>query len=654
MLDSGSSLTIGQIVPDYELLRRIGGGAYGEVWLARSKATGVLRAAKIVWRHTFDDERPFQREFEGIQRFERISREHPRQLSLFHIGRNDAEGYFYYVMELADDVGTAAEYAPRTLRADLNNGRLPAERVLEIGLVLAEALGHLHKNALVHRDVKPSNVIFVNGRPKLADIGLVTDASDTRSIVGTEGYLPPEGPGTPQADIFALGKVLYEAMTGLDRREYPRLPESVREWPDRNQVIDINEIVLGACAPEVARRYQSCEELQTDLALLHQGKAPRRRRAKGHRLPLSWKLGAALAVAVVVAVNFAFWERQSGASSQSVDGPPSTNMEANALCDKALLILRGDNYRDFGTAYTNFHRAIELDHNFARPYAGLLEFRLREDVYVPGLPDKTEEIRTIARRLTDVAPHFAATYCAQSIVNWADWDFQEALRNVQKAIKTTPKYELDHAWYSWMLVCLGRPDRSRDELEIARELAPSKTIIYRALGNAEVGARHYTNAINWYKIAINWEPNHFIPYRCIGECYMAMGDYTNALPYSKEYELRDGGDAATVSNEYALLRHALDTGGIRGYWEQQWKWTEPLTNSEYYWKGVIQMHLGNTDEAFRWLETSYDRREDRGEINASLTGLFYDLCWDGVHDDRRFKALVDKVGLSKVTIPERD
>jgi serine/threonine protein kinase len=654
MLDSGSSLMVGQIVPDYELLRRIGGGSYGEVWLARSKATGVLRAAKIVWRHTFGDERPFQREFEGIQRFERISREHPSQLSLFHIGRNEAEGYFYYVMELADDAATAADYVPRTLRADLNKGRLPAAQALEVGLALTEALGHLHQNGLVHRDVKPSNVIFINGRPKLADIGLVTDASDTMSIVGTEGYLPREGPGTPQADIFALGKVLYEAVTGLDRREFPKLPDDLREWPDRNAVVEINEVVLKACAADSEQRYKSCDELQTELTLLRQGKSVRLKRGKKRRLASSRKIAAALSVVALVALNFAFWKRQFGASSQPVDGPPSTNMEANALCDKALLILRGDNYRDFGTAYTNFHRAIELDHNFARPYAGLLEFRLREDVYVPGLPDKTEEVRTIARRLQDVAPHFAATYCAQSIVNWADWNFQEALLNVQKAIKTNPKYELDHAWYSWMLVCLGRPDRSRDELEIAQGLAPSKTIIYRALGNAELGARHYTNAINWYKIAINWEPNHYIPYRCIGECYIAMGDYTNALPYSKEYELLAGGDEASVSSGYSMLRHALDTGGIRGYWAQQWKWTESPTNSDYYWKGVIQMHLGNTDEAFRWLQTCYDRREDRGDFIAPLIELFYDQSWDGVHDDRRFKTLVHKVGLSKVTIPERD
>ena len=93
------------LVPDYQLLQRIGIGAYGEVWLARN-ILGQLRAIKIIHRHRFVDPRPFEREFEGIQRFEPISRSHPSQLAILHVGKNDEAGCFYYVMELADDAGS--------------------------------------------------------------------------------------------------------------------------------------------------------------------------------------------------------------------------------------------------------------------------------------------------------------------------------------------------------------------------------------------------------------------------------------------------------------------------------------------------------------------------------------------------------------------
>ncbi len=88
-----SSVLTPPIIPDHTLLRCVGKGSYGEVWLARN-ALGTLRAVKIVYRRAFDSERPYEREFAGIRRFEPLSRSHPSQLNVLHVGRDDAAGLF--------------------------------------------------------------------------------------------------------------------------------------------------------------------------------------------------------------------------------------------------------------------------------------------------------------------------------------------------------------------------------------------------------------------------------------------------------------------------------------------------------------------------------------------------------------------------------
>src|SRR4051812_39062604 len=98
-------------ISNYELLRCIGQGSYGDVWLARS-VTGTLRALKIVYRDRFEDSRPFQREVEGIRRFDPISRKDDGLVDILHVGENESEGYFYYVMELADDCSGQSDVAP--------------------------------------------------------------------------------------------------------------------------------------------------------------------------------------------------------------------------------------------------------------------------------------------------------------------------------------------------------------------------------------------------------------------------------------------------------------------------------------------------------------------------------------------------------------
>ncbi|MEA3210028.1 MAG: eukaryotic-like serine/threonine-protein kinase [Chthoniobacter sp.] len=287
-------------VPNHQMVRIIGRGAYGEIWLARS-LTGTWRAVKIVDRRTFESEKAFHREFEGMAKFEPFSREDPGFVDILHVGRDEGGDFFYYVMELADDHVAGEridpdQYVPKTLKTELGRrSRLLVDECITIGLSLTSALAALHRQGLVHRDIKPANIIFVGGVPKIADIGLVA-ASGQDSFVGTEGYVPPEGPGSVQADIYSLGKVLYELAMGKDRLDFPAINTRLGDLPDKTGLLQFNEVLLRACANEPAERYVTAAEMHEDLVRVRDGRPLKRR----------WKIpwaGLALLVAVAVAAG---------------------------------------------------------------------------------------------------------------------------------------------------------------------------------------------------------------------------------------------------------------------------------------------------------------------------------------------------------------
>ena len=288
------------IVPDHELIRLIGSGSSGQVWLAKN-ALGTYRAVKIVQEQVFKHRRPFEREFNGILKFEPVSRLHDGLVDILQVGRNEAAGYFYCVMELADDVVTGSDihpptYLPRTLEQDIDRlKRLPVAECVRLGAAIASALGFLHRHGLFHRDIKPSNIIFVNGMPKLADIGLVTDATEGRSFVGTEGFRAPEGSGTVRADIYALGKVLYEISTGKDRNEYPALPEFTGSHAETRDLILLNKIILKACRSRAWQRYQTAEEMMLALLAFQFNKAALRNKENTELLTKVFAIIGALA-----------------------------------------------------------------------------------------------------------------------------------------------------------------------------------------------------------------------------------------------------------------------------------------------------------------------------------------------------------------------
>jgi TolB-like protein len=281
----------------------------------------------------------------------------------------------------------------RTLAEATPRNRLPVDECLTIGLALTAAVQHLHEHGLVHRDIKPSNIIFVGGVPKLADIGLVASMDQTMSFVGTAGYLPPEGPGTPQADLYSLGKVLYEISTGRDRTDFPKLPPELLQGGSRREeaqasisqlstpntqpisqslltsatsLLELNTVILKACHHDPRQRYQSAQEMAADLALLQRGQSVKRKCAAERRFDFAKKLALMLsALGLLVAGSQVLFRKVIWRTTGS-QALPAPVVAASAQI-KSVVVLPFDNESpDKADEHLGIQMAGELTSALAR------------------------------------------------------------------------------------------------------------------------------------------------------------------------------------------------------------------------------------------------------------------------------------------------
>ena len=257
---------ISPAIPDYELIRVIGKGSFGEVWVALD-ATGTPCALKIIYKGESDDQ-IFNKELEGVTSYLPISRSNLGLVTILHVGKDPENEFYYYTMELADNANESEgeeweNYQAKTLSSIIGstNNLVPISKFEEISLNLSNGLAYLHEQGLVHRDIKPSNVIFVNGHAKLADVGLVSVRADASTFIGTAGYIPPEGPGKAAADVFALGKTLYELLTGKNISAFPELPTQIfTNKSESHKFAEYNKIIVQATSPDYRERPQNGDE----------------------------------------------------------------------------------------------------------------------------------------------------------------------------------------------------------------------------------------------------------------------------------------------------------------------------------------------------------------------------------------------------------
>ncbi len=274
----------------YEILEEIGRGAMGAVYRARDPEIGRTVAIKVILAGSA----PGEDAARYRQRFRREAQtagqlSHPAIVTIHDIAE-DESGRPYLVMEFIE--GQSLQAFLRPTPSGMEGQRLPLRQSLDIGAQLADALDYAHAHGVVHRDIKPGNILLTpQGRVKLADFGIAKFASaeDTQPgrIFGTFAYAAPEQvrgePASARSDIFSLGAVLYWMCTGT--KPFPGDAVTTVAFhvvctvPKRPTEVDSAlprdlDIVLSRClAKDPAHRYAAAGELARDLAAVRDGKS---------------------------------------------------------------------------------------------------------------------------------------------------------------------------------------------------------------------------------------------------------------------------------------------------------------------------------------------------------------------------------------------
>ncbi|MEO5914652.1 MAG: protein kinase [Luteolibacter sp.] len=240
--------------PQFEIIECLGRGGMGVVYKARQKSLNRLVAIKILAPERERDSRFAERFAKEAETLAKLS--HPHIVTIHDFG--ETGGLYYLVMEFIDGVN---------LRDLLREGKLDSQQALAIVPPVCEALQFAHDRGVVHRDIKPENILLDReGRVKIADFGIASLSGDAAEHAGTPAYMAPEqdernSKVDHRADIYALGVVLYEMLTG-------ERPSGSPVAPSKRVQIDVrlDEIVLRALEHEPARRYQTAGEFNTVIA----------------------------------------------------------------------------------------------------------------------------------------------------------------------------------------------------------------------------------------------------------------------------------------------------------------------------------------------------------------------------------------------------
>jgi Tfp pilus assembly protein PilF len=624
----------------------------GEVYRARDTRLARDVAIKIVGDRF--------RERESWTRFEREARAasaltHPNICAVYDVGESDGQPFL--VLELVEGV-TLARY--------IDGKAMEAPIAILFAVQIADALAAAHAKGIVHRDIKPGNIMVAGQRHvKVLDFGLARQTSGTDvdgavtresltaagTIVGTPAYLSPEvllgSRADLRSDLWAFGIVLYEMLSGhppfagatavelakaIVHQPVPRLAPHV---PDA-----LNAIVQRCLAKHPDERYQSAVEVRRALEMLRStpwaaaaiDKIPRRAKAW-----LAVSVGAAALVGGIFL--WPFWPRSSDATGRRVStgGPASANQQANEAFELAMQFQSVQN--DIPRANQTLERALALDPRFAEA----LRYHATNSaiLILNGYSNDTSQLYRAEQELrlvADIEPDlpglpsaFATIYLTQGRRELIPW------RELDRALEEDPTHVNNRLWRGIAKWLGGDSAAAKEDFRIALEYRPLFAPARMFLGAAMIEEGDTRGAIGEIEKVLEQAPNNISAISWLAFAYLDSGNLTRLRTLLEERQ-------SLFAKNYLWRQLWALLLAVEGRREQaiQAMDDETLKFAAAAFPstiGVAEFYavLGDTDRAIEWLERTVRNGDERTTWFRNSPRLAT------IRHDARFRRIIDSI-----------
>ncbi len=645
-----NAFAAGQTMGHYEMIRQIGAGGMGEVYLARDILLDRKVAIKVLPRASVNDELAKRRLIREAQAAAKL--DHPNICSIYEVSEED--GIAFIAMQYVDG---------ETLVSVMHRRQLSIVEALDFASQIAKALAEAHSRNIVHRDIKPANII-VNRKDeaKVLDFGLAKFAPDRETInkeaetlsilsqpgmiLGTVTYMSPEQVKGKEidarSDIFSFGVLLYEMISGRVPYDGESMAETIsliltaeppplQSWA--SAVSPGLEILVRKCLErDVARRYQTMSYVARDLEQIH--------REYKHGYAASILDQATLKLEPIATKNTGRWRgllssRQAlvfavialtvGAAIYLVSlrsATPSQNPVISSANSSAYdYYIRGkvkaasDNREDVEAAIKVLEQAIAIDPNYAEAYATLAQayntkaFQFAADSEKKQLNENAE---VAVEKALALNPNLAEGHFARGVILWTHakrFPHEQAIQSFKSALALNPNLDEAHHRLGMVYSHIGLLDEAQQEVAKALEINPNNTMARFRAGGINAYQGKYEEAVAVFKTV----PRDISPSlidRNLADALFHLGRLDDASAvveeYLKTYPQDEGGNITSVKamllakagkqhEAEATIQHAIQIGKGFGHFH----------HTAYNIASAYAL-LNKPDDAVKWLEAAAD------------------------------------------------